>query len=269
MGKSTCYFTRGKAYIKEASSCCEFNSWNDYFGCESKNIDSLGRYLGSLEDLQLSIDQEFLGQSVYSDLKEVPDCARTVTRGVGVNIVIGSISEENLLLSSFAKKVSEIKNGSVLDEVLPLNCKDGYKECDYYAFPYSGVDLSTVVVKDENGTILEPNKDYILSETGIELAKNFSIGNLLISYDYSGTTTTYEHLTENAKMHQISFVGANFAGCNDDKFIVKLHKVQLQANPTFNFLSKDGFWSLNLTGFLVRDTSKDGDRSQFYQTTKY
>lgn len=270
MAKNTCYFTRGKAYIKQSTGCCEPNTWEQYFGCSDSSVESLGRYLGSLQTLQLNIDQEFLGQSIYGDLKEVPTCARTVTREVGVTIIINSISEENLLLSSLASKRTEIANGSVVDVKLDNGCKGaGYNACDYFAFKYSGADLSSVILKDENGTIFEEGKDYKLTETGVELNRNIASQKLYLSYNYSGSTTYYEHLTDDPKTYEISFVGANYAGCSDDNFIVKLHKVQLQANPTFNYLSQDGFWSLTLTGFLLRDTTKTGDRSQFYQTKKY
>ena len=270
MPSHTCYFTRGKAYIKEADNCCAPRSWESYFGCERTDTDDLGRFLGSLQTLQLNIDQEFLGQSVYDNLKEVPVCARTVTREVGVTIVINSITEENLLLSSFASKRTEVSSGVVTDSKLAASCQGGsYNACDYFAFQHAGVDKSTVVLKDELGTIYEQDKDYKVFNTGIELNRNFPVKTLLISFTHTGATEYYEHLTEDAKTYEINFVGSNFAGCADEDFIVKLHKVHLQANPSFSYLSQDGFWSLTLTGFLIRDTSKTGDRSQFYQTKKY
>ena len=112
--------------------------------------------------------------------------------------------------------------------------------------------------------------DFNAFKYGIKFINGFNTSNgeyISLSYTYNGPVTEIEHLVDSSKVYALTFVGTNFSS-NGQTCIVELHRYRLQPTSQIEYINKDGFLNLAMTGFLEKDPTKKGVVSPYFKTTK-
>ena len=141
-----CSFTRGEVYLRELTGCgCGPSSFAEYMGCDVPASD-LGIFLGNVIDLNLFIESETRGQSVYDGIVESPTCSTVVVTGVKVDLLLSCANPENMALSTYGKQLNVNRTGTVTNEKINPNCDTlTYRSCSLYKFAHPNIDTTSLV----------------------------------------------------------------------------------------------------------------------------
>ncbi len=275
-----CRFLRGSAHLKEISGCstssCEPDSLLSWFGgnCPSTNkaVD-IGRNVGNVEVLDIFVEADRKGQSIYDSIFDTPCCSTVTISEIKINLTLTSSSRENLLFATYGTSSKEMVSGS--EEINQYVC-NGSSCGTYFQMP-GPISPSTLVVSvfdvDANETILNANEYAIVYGDTVKLKNDYNnIVRIKFNFDYLATTiTTINHVNQEAKYHSLTFKGmnkANTCGKSDTRYTVEIPKVLFLPSPVQNIQNIGDFYKIQLSGFIYK--FKDGsDLDSYYKTIIY
>ena len=210
-----------------------------------------------------------------------------------VNHEVTNVTQEDFRgLGGSACSIDYINNATL---AMTLNCLK--KENLAIAFQGLATALAETSVEDEEHTVIELGKliplnfipkkgtvvvtddttptpvtftegtDYIVTSAGIIPQAGGAIvvsDNLLVSYTY-GLGNKIEAMTTGQQTFEIIFDGMNYGEDGTQEVVMRVFKVKFGPTATFNLLTSGEFASLEVTGTILKDTTKVGTGvSQYY-----
>lgn len=248
-----CVFLRGELYIADYTDQCD-----NGLVCESKR--SPYRKLGNIVSSTVVIASQVLGRENKYNLVSNPK-ARTAIEGVGLEIVLGCASKENIALSL----LSSIEPDETSTKIEQF-CIDSLKECDFFPFDKARADLESVSVflKDEDDLVVKTltiDVDYSLDRSGIKIINN-SIdldGAVTLNYSYNYNTADHAEIDFGIKgqtYKSLFFRGTNYADGTDALFDVYFYKVIFKPIDALGLIEGDEITTLNLQGKVEKVGTK-------------
>ena len=207
------------------------------------------RWIGDVSALNVKFTvEDFAHKESYSGQRL--EVRKIITSREGeTSMTLHEFSRENLALALLGTD-SEIQAGNVTGETLPSEIKAG----DRIALKYPNV--SNVVINT-----LVDKTDYIVDEIfgAIEFLKPQSNFTQTVAYSY-GKVDNVAMMTENSTDLFLRYEGVNLAEENEWN-VVELYKVNFNPTETLDLINnEDSLGALPLTGRVLADTSKVGDK---------
>ena len=230
------YFVSGKMYARLAGAAAGFE-WPGL-------VDSL--QIAIEEDVKTLLDRTTPGGGVYKEIRRINSMSLTINHRE-----IDKVTLARALYGTSA----DVVGAAVVDEVhdayigafIPLN----------HPGPYTAL-----TVKHDNTALTVVSADqYELVAGGIRIlddADELDDGDgIKVSYTHPAYSRV-QALTGTAPELEIHFAGQNEAAENKE-VNVRLHKVRLGPAQSLDLLSGDDFGALQLTGQVLKDTTKTGE----------
>lgn len=190
-------------------------------------------------------------------------CAIDYINNATVTMTLNCLKKENLAIA-FQGIASALAQTSVVDEEHEV-------EALGVLIPLAFIpQKSTVVVTD--GATPTPEtfvagEDYIVTSAGIIPLVGGDIttaDTLYVSYTY-GAGNKVEAMTTGQQSFEIIFDGVNYGEDGQQEVVMRLFKVKFGPTATFNLLTSGEFATIEITGTILKDTSKIGvGKSQYY-----
>lgn len=209
------------------------------------------RNIGNCAKLELAISE---------DKKELPDyqnsgggVANSISRisGIEASITLHDISAENLALAVFGS-TSAVAAGTVTDEPHTAYLGGLVRLTNL-------PDTSTIVVTDSTGTTTYVmDTDYSVNEAGIVPLSTGSIADgsaILVDYTKKAGNVI-QAVINSGQEFTMTFVGLNEAQ-SGKPVVVDLYRVKFSPSQGLGFIGDD-FAAMDLTGSVLKDTSKSG-----------
>lgn len=277
-----CRFLRGSAHLKELSGSCSTSSCDQpssilsWLGgnCPSTNkaLD-IGRNIGNVEVLDIFVEAERKGQSIYDSIFDTPCCSTVIINEIKINLTLTSSSRENLLFATYGSSSKTMVSGA--EEINQYVC-NGVSCGQYFQMP-GPIDTATLTVSIFNAlgdeTILQPKEYSVLYADTIKLKNEYSdIVRIKFNFDYLSTTiTTINHVNQEAKYHSLTFKGLNkVGGCSGEgqRHTIEIPKVMFLPSPVQNIQNIGDFYKIQLSGFIYKFQDGNGLDS-YYKTVIY
>ncbi len=192
-------------------------------------------------------------------------CKISYINNATITMTLNCLKARNLALAfQGSGSYNNVPAGSVVDQEYTTLALDELIPLEFV--PEKG----TVVVTDDADptpvTFVE-GEDYLVSSAGIVLIEGGDIivgTNLVINYDY-GINTLIQALTEGQDIYELFFDGVNAGESGEQQVALRVFKVKFDPTATFNLLTTGEFASVELTGTILKDTTKVGTGvSKFY-----
>lgn len=240
------YIGTGKVYVKDA------------------NVAGGLIEVGNCSKLEFSVEEDAIelrdytspGGGVLNEVRRV--------KGVTATMTLHELKPENIAIMLYGTSAA-VNAGDVADEVVV-----GYPGALSRLAHAAPVD---VVVKNDfegapGGTIFEEGLDYEVRPGGIFIlggTGTIAAGQTLhVAYRY-GSEDVIEALVAAAKEYALHFEGLNEAQ-SGKPFLVDAHRVRFGAAKAFGLIS-DAFAGFELTGKLLKDSTKGAGVSPFFKAT--
>ena len=254
MDKDCCVFTRGDFYISDYTSGCSNGVQN--CAADGKPL----KKLGNVSSCVVTIESVNTGRENKFN-PTCDDCPKIAITNMPISLSINCASSDNFLRALYAeKKVDE--SGEQVDThcVSELSVNDFFRFSKYLA----SKDFVSVELIDEDDIVIKTlieDIDYKYHKSGIEIISNTitidDADRLRVSYDYN--TENYFQMDFGSKKigyKSLFFKGTNYASAEGDKILdVILYKVLLNPISQFDIITKDDFFTINLSGVVEKDRS--------------
>ncbi len=269
MAQDCCYFVNGKVYALDSNSVGSWSYNWDFSWDKSFQEKPVGRYLGNVENLNITVEKTFNTVVRNENYLKTPDCANVTINNVSLQITLRCANVANFLMGFYGSEKNVSAPIAVVQEPV-FNTTNGFKKGSLIPFNQIGVNKASVVL--QNSVTLSNyvlNIDYIVTDFGVELLNdfNFPMGEFFkISYSYSSGVQRIEALTKTSKITSLMFAGIN--AMDGTPVVVKIYKVLLSPISNFEVISKD-FASFTMDGIvLADDTITASDESKYFTTEK-
>jgi hypothetical protein len=244
MARDYTYFVSGKLYARLAGSNAAFE------------------WPGLVDSVSIQVQEQVIS---------LPD--RTQSGG-GVYKEIRRIESMNLTINQREFHPTQLARALFGDSNLVQGSTKNEEE--HVAYPGKFVPLdhpghytNVAVTQDDTGkTPITAEDNYDIVPGGLlfkeDAADVDTLGTaILVTYTYPGYHRI-EALTQSAPELELFFAGVNEAA-DDKQFNVRIHKVRLGSVQDLQLLSGDDFGALQVTGQVLKDTTKTGQgESQYF-----
>lgn len=192
-------------------------------------------------------------------------CSISYINSATISMTLNCLKARNLALAfQGTGSYENVAAGSVVDEIHAVYAIDQLIPLNFV--PEKG----TVVVTKAAVTYVE-NVDYRVSSAGIVLIPGGAITvgpGLEVSYDY-GINTLIQALTTGQQVFEMFFDGVNYGEDGEQQVALRIFKVKFDPIATFNLLNTGEFGALELTGTILKDSSKVGTGVSKYYNVEF
>lgn len=249
-----CVLSRGEFFIADWSSDC-VGGLSEIL-CDSQPTPY--RKVGNVSSALVNINARVLGkENKYNKLEEI--CSRVLVEGISLSINFNCASSKNLYQALFSEQIAEDSGTNTKDFCISELTEGMF-------FPFAKIGASStglqVLLRDVDGDLVKTlveNTDFFFSVSGIEIIQDIDIltaTSLRLYYNYN-TVGFHEmdFLNKFIGYKSVYFKGANY---NDDslgQFDCEFHKVLFTPINSFDLISRDEFFTLNLSASVEKQGS--------------
>lgn len=179
-------------------------------------------------------------------------CKVEYPESVGLDLVLHCMSPDNLARAFLGEAFQKLGD-DVTDEKHTVRA---YGEL----IAFENVpDKTSIAVSDVMSTAYTVNVDYTITNAGIIITEDSNIPlntELFISYSY-GKNWKIESQTVSQKSFEVVLDGVNVGGEGNRAVVLKAWKVKFAPTDSFAVISGSNFASINFSGEILRDESKN------------
>lgn len=212
--------------------------------------------VGNVPSAVVNISSQVIGkENKFVKLEDV--CSRIMVEGITLDINLNCASSDNLRQALFSDKFVADSSTDTKDF-----CIDSLETGMFFPFAKSGAQLAglQVFLRDALGNLVKElfiDVDFSFSLSGIILLQDIAIEDavtlrLYYPYDNAGIHE-FDFLNKYIGYKSLYFKGVNYNTDELHQFDCEFHKVLFTPINTFDLISRDEFFTLQLTATVEKD----------------